>query len=187
MADQGSEGLLSPFLRNRRFAAARPYLRGRVLDVGCGAGGLARFVQPEAYLGVEMDPTSLALAQAAYPAHRFTPALPMQGEHFDTIVALAVIEHVPSPAAFLRSLAMLLDTSKDARIICTTPHPAVDFIHGLGSRVGLFSRSANEEHEDLLDRAALGRAGAQAGLAMVEYKRFLLGANQIAAFASPPR
>jgi hypothetical protein len=34
MADQGSEGLLSPFLRRKRILAVKPYLRGRVLDVG---------------------------------------------------------------------------------------------------------------------------------------------------------
>ena len=41
MADQGAEGLFSPFLRSRRLKAACPYIKGRVLDVGCGTGALA--------------------------------------------------------------------------------------------------------------------------------------------------
>jgi len=38
VADQGNEGLLSPFLRWRRIRAVLPYIRGCVLDVvGCGS------------------------------------------------------------------------------------------------------------------------------------------------------
>ena len=40
MTDQAAEGLLSPMLRNRRIQAVKPFLRGRVLDVGCGNGAL---------------------------------------------------------------------------------------------------------------------------------------------------
>ena len=34
----------APFLRARRLRMARPYLRGRVLDYGCGWGRLVRFL-----------------------------------------------------------------------------------------------------------------------------------------------
>ena len=104
MVDQAAEGLLSPFLRRQRFKAVRPYLRGRVLDVGCGTGALAAFVSPDCYLGVEIDYDSLAKARAAYPRHRFESALPNSGERFDTVIALAVIEHVLDPAGFFREL-----------------------------------------------------------------------------------
>lgn len=189
MADQVAEGLLSPFLRNQRFYAAAPFLRGRVLDIGCGAGGIAQYVAPDAYFGVDIDEASISAARAQYPDHHFSRKMPDVGEHFDTIVALAVIEHVPSPSGFLKSLCPYLTRSADARIICTTPHPMVDSIHTIGSRIGLFSRSANDEHEDLLDQTALDRASREAGLRMVDYKRFLLGANQVAAIgwpATPP-
>jgi len=48
--------------------------------------------------------------------------------------------------------------------------------------VGLFSRHANDEHEELLDRARLLSVGASAGLGLERYRRFLLGANQLAIF-----
>jgi 2-polyprenyl-3-methyl-5-hydroxy-6-metoxy-1,4-benzoquinol methylase len=184
MADQAAEGLLSPFLRRRRLRVARPWLQGRVLDVGCGSGALAAELPPPRYLGVEIDPLSLQLARERYPGHRFAGELPPAGETFDTILSLAVIEHVPDPAGFLGALAGRLAAPHWARIVISTPHPAADWIHHTGAAIGLFSRHASEEHEQLLDRRALERLGAQAGLRMVSYRRFLLGANQLAVFAS---
>lgn len=183
MADQGAEGLLSPYLRRKRFAAVGPLLRGRVLDVGCGAGGLAGFIGAHSYLGVEVDPVSRGLAQAAHPKHRFLADLAEVDGVFDTVVALAVIEHVNDPADFLKALAMHLHRATDARLVVTTPHPSVDWVHDVGAAVGLFSRHANEEHEDLLDKIKLREAGLAAGLTMVSYRRFLWGANQVASFA----
>ena len=71
MADQGSEGLLSPFLRRQRFSAARAFLHGDILDVGRGSGTLASEILPERYLGVEVDSLSLESAIGRFPAHRF--------------------------------------------------------------------------------------------------------------------
>lgn len=179
MADQGAEGLLSPFLRQRRTQAARPHLKGRVLDVGCGAGLLARYVAPADYLGIDIDAASLAQARAAFPNHRFElSATPPDGD-FDTIVALAVIEHVATPDAFLQTLRDCLKPSPASTIVCTTPHPRMEWVHRVGARLGVFSQSANEEHQDLLNQATLQASGAAAGLTVQHYRRFLWGANQL--------
>lgn len=183
MADQGSEGLLSPWLRKQRFKAALPYLKGNVLDFGCGSGMLAEFVDADFYLGVEVDEASLQQACSNYSSHHFTSKLPDSGEKFDTILALAVIEHINNPAEFLARLSEYLNLSSSAHIVLTTPHPSVDWIHGLGAKIGLFSQHANEEHEELLDRQKLEKAGKSAGMRMISYKRFLFGANQIAVFS----
>jgi 2-polyprenyl-3-methyl-5-hydroxy-6-metoxy-1,4-benzoquinol methylase len=183
MADQGAEGLLSPYLRKKRMQAALPYLKGRVLDIGCGSGMLATWIAPERYLGVDIDASSLAIARARFPAHHFTSESPAPGRKFDTVVALAVIEHVVNPAGFLRRLATYLDDAADSRIVVSTPHPSLDWIHDAGSTIGLFSRHANEQHEALLGRAELEDAGRQAGLRLLTYSRFLFGANQLAVYA----
>lgn len=182
MADQGSEGLLSPWLRRRRFDAAIPYLKGRVLDFGCGSGALAEYVDADHYLGVEIDDVSLQRARALFPSHRFVSVLPEPTEKFDSIVSLAVIEHVSDPAKFLNTLAAHLNESKASRLIVTTPHPSVDWVHDVGASIGLFSKHASEEHEDLLDKVKLERAGKLAGLRLDSYRRFLFGANQVVAF-----
>jgi len=183
MADQSAEGVLSPFLRRRRIAAVRPFLRGQVLDFGCGSGALAADVDKSAYLGIDPDPDSIAAARRAFPSHRFLLLDDFAGGSFDTVAALAVIEHVADPAAFLATLKSSLSPGPQARIVCTTPHPSMDFVHRIGARAGLFSPSASEEHEELLDRRRLSEAAARAGLRETFYRRFLAGANQIVAFA----
>jgi len=180
VADQGSEGLFSPFLRRRRILAARPHLQGRVLDVGCGSGALALYIPQNAYVGVDTDRQSLAIARANHPKHSFLENLPLvANSFFDTITILAVIEHVKSPAEFVRSLAERLSASPLASIVLTTPHPLFGRIHGSGAKVGLFSRHAYEEHEDLLDRSQLEIVARECNLKLFLYQRFLLGANQL--------
>ena len=178
MADQGTEGLLSPFLRKQRFHAAMPYLCGRVLDVGCGSGALAKSIHPQSYIGVEVDQISLRKAQACFPLHAFQDKLPPEHEKFDTVVSLAVIEHVCDPGSFLESLARFLRDDR-ARIILTTPHPSVDWVHSVGAFFGLFSKHASEQHECLMTKESLERHSMAAKLSLVSYERFLLGANQL--------
>ena len=67
MADQASEGRISPFLRKSRLKAAAPHLSGKVLDVGCGAGALARHVSPLLYCGIDIDEESIAIARRDFP------------------------------------------------------------------------------------------------------------------------
>ena len=47
----------------------------------------------------------------------------------------------------------------------------------------VLSSHAHDEHESLLGREALADAGRAAGLALVVYRRFLLGMNQLAVFS----
>ena len=85
MADQGTEGLLSPWLRSVRIKAALPHLQGKILDYGCGSGALAEHVEAEYYLGVEIDTVSLGLARTHFPSHCFSSDLPENIRNFDTI------------------------------------------------------------------------------------------------------
>src|SRR3546814_10302750 len=86
------------------------------------------------------------------------------------------------PSVFLATLRKYLSGAPSARIIITTPHPSVDWVHHLGAKFGLFSQHADEEHEELLDEQKLRQAGDTAALELISYKRFLWGANQLAIY-----
>jgi 2-polyprenyl-3-methyl-5-hydroxy-6-metoxy-1,4-benzoquinol methylase len=173
------DGKLSPLLRRIRLNAARSYVVGRVLDWGCGNGDLCSFVSPERYVGVDIDESILRVARAAYPRATFcTPSALASAELFDTVTALAVIEHLPNPLRFLSHMNSLLKPG--GRIVLTTPNPALDWVHGLGAKVGILAKESHDEHQSLMTRQTLERAADDAGLKMMHFERFLFGANQLA-------
>jgi SAM-dependent methyltransferase len=176
VADQGHEGSLSPLLGHIRVAAAVPFLRESVLDIGCGSGRLARYVPATHYLGVDRDEKVLELARTEYPSHRFASYLP-GGEVFATVVALAVIEHVEDAKCALSEWTKYLMPA--GRLLLTTPHPRGEKIHRLGAVVGLFSRHAADEHTRLLDRQAITAVASAVNLRIVRYQGFLAGFNQL--------
>jgi 2-polyprenyl-6-hydroxyphenyl methylase/3-demethylubiquinone-9 3-methyltransferase len=181
MPDQTS-GLLSPYLRRRRLAAVRPYLGdGRVLDYGCGVGELARRVLPERYLGVDRDAESLAAARRRFPRHRFVVPEELDAaavaEGFALVVALAFIEHLADPGAWLAATSRRL--APGGRMVLTTPEPRLFGVHRIGAAAGLFSREGAAEHQTPIGRADLAVLAADARLCVLEARRFLLGANQL--------
>jgi 2-polyprenyl-3-methyl-5-hydroxy-6-metoxy-1,4-benzoquinol methylase len=184
---------LSKLLAKRRVGLAASYLKprsGRVLDFGCGEGHLAAHVEASRYLGVDVSARAVATARATYPTHTFqvveeTEAWEARVDlgQFDTIVALAVIEHLSNPQQTLCSLRRL--TAPGGRVILTTPHPAWERIYRLGARLGLFSSAAAREHHPFLTRSSVEALARGAGLRTVLYRRFLGGANQLFVLAEP--
>ena len=174
-----NEGLLSPFLRRRRIRAALPCLTGTVLDFGCGPGHLAAHVDPARYTGVDVNTGSLERARSLHREHRFMTVREFEENpsSYDTIVALAVIEHVNDPGEFLRTLNSHLNPG--GRIVISTPPPLADLIHRAGSRIGLFSSDASREHQNILVKRDVLKLSEQSGLRIASCRRFLLGLNQL--------
>src|ERR1700730_1664545 len=181
MADQLT-GLLSPLLRSRPITAVRPFLgQGDLLDFGCGTGELAHDVDPSRYVGIDRDADSIAIAKKRFPSHRFLTldefsSAPNQ-KQFDQVIGLAVIEHVDDPQQWLAWLRTLLKPG--GRIILTTPHPSVRWLHELGAAIGLFSREGAREHRELIDRPRMTELAKAIGFRIQHCGRFLLGCNQL--------
>ncbi len=105
-----------------------PLAGKRALDVGCGAGLLC---EPLARLGAEVTgldaaPENVAVA-AAHAAqsgldihYRAGSVEGLEGETFDLVTSLEVIEHVADPARFVRGLADAL--APDGLMILSTPN-----------------------------------------------------------------
>jgi 2-polyprenyl-3-methyl-5-hydroxy-6-metoxy-1,4-benzoquinol methylase len=177
------DGMLSPFLRRQRMRAAAPYLKGRTLDFGCGIGLVCDLVGAENYVGVDVDERVLEIGKQRYPGATFLTvdeyAKSEVGE-FDRVSGLAIIEHLPDPKSFLADAARRI--RDDGLIVLTTPNPALDWAHGLGAKVGVFAKESHDEHQSLMNRSQLEAMGSSVGLALREFRRFLLGANQLAIF-----
>lgn len=181
MSGGNLDGLLSPYLRQQRLQVARAYISGRVLDFGCGTADVCGIVDEASYFGVDLDTSVLDAARKKYPrASFFTPDefKAWNGPPFDTVVALAVIEHLPDPAGFLTLMKQYM--AAGGKIVLTTPNPSLDWAHGLGARFGVFAKESHDEHQSLMDRSGIEKAGAAAGLKLKKYERFLFGANQLA-------
>lgn len=104
----------------------------RVLEAGCGDGGLTRAMQlrwPDAeVMGVEPSATAVARAQAqGFPVVQgmIGHGAPAEVERggFDLIYSIHVVEHTPDPSVFLRDLAALL--APGGRMIVTCPDGAI--------------------------------------------------------------
>jgi 2-polyprenyl-3-methyl-5-hydroxy-6-metoxy-1,4-benzoquinol methylase len=92
-------------------ALVRPL--GRVLDVGCGAGGLAaglRAAGATAVVGVENQPAAATRARQVLDEVVIAPveeAFDKLRPPFDTVLCLDVLEHLVDPAAVLSRLREL--------------------------------------------------------------------------------
>ena len=153
-----------------------PHLVGSVLDIGCSANPIAVLIDPQSYIGFDINDTAVTAARQRFPEHRFCSRLPTD-ETFDTVIAVAVIEHLDDPAADLAAWKSVL--KPDGRIVLTTPHPWSRWFHDTGATLGLFSRHASEDHNDFIDRKKMADIACQAGMRMLSHRRFLFGVNQL--------
>lgn len=181
MADQLT-GLLSPFLRSRRIAAARSFIgHGNLLDIGCGTGELAYYVDSIRYLGVDRDGESIQIARKKFPAHHFLTLAEFSAtppdSRFEQIVGLAVVEHVADPLEWLVWIRTLLKPG--GQVILTTPHPSMRRPHKFGARVGVFSREGAREHRELIDQRRMSELADASGFQIRDAHPFLFGCNQL--------
>ena len=84
----------------------------RVLDLGCGRGGVVELFWRDVKLAAGLDPDSPSLTEHRAPGMPILRGvgehLPFAGESFDLVVCLWVLEHVREPQTVLREVARVL-------------------------------------------------------------------------------
>src|SRR6185312_1877206 len=92
---------LNALMIEASLAQAREYVRGDLLDVGCGRKPYKDnyFAGAATYLGVDQTSEN---SQADIVASALQ--LPLNDQSFDTVVSTEVLEHVPDPLQALKEM-----------------------------------------------------------------------------------
>lgn len=104
---QGLEPFPKDFLRN---------VKGKILDVGCGAGGftgLLKKIRPDLDIyGVDISKNAIKIAKKDFPKVKFSVGtsykLPFRDNFFDAAIMRQILEHVEYPEKALKELKRVL-------------------------------------------------------------------------------
>ncbi len=119
----------------------------RVLDLGCGQGGIAAFWSHQNIVGVEISHEAVAMAQAQFPQVQYHVSavedFKWTGEPFLLATAVETIEHwvdVPAGLAAVRACM-----AQGGKLIVTTPNR--DSLHcRIGRKLGIEPPYCSDHH-----------------------------------------
>src|SRR5258708_813932 len=181
-----SYGLLESFLAKKRAEIANRLIKanlrkGRVLDVGCGTFPyfLSSTVFKEKY-GIDscinlrlIGNKSIFLKKLDIEKNVF----PYPNNFFDTVVMLAVFEHIHSDRIkfVLKEINRVL--KKDGVFIITTPAPWSDKLLWFLAYIGLVSKIEIKDHKHALDPQKIKKILTHTSFSRIESGFFELGLN----------
>lgn len=151
----------------------------RAIDVGCGNGWTANFIEQRGFevIGIELSQEGLAFARSNYPNVQFFEGngyddlAAMYGQ-FNVVVCFEVIEHLYDPHLFVRNLYGL--TSTDGFCVVSTPYHgywknlAISFFDGW-DRHHMPLRTG--EHIKFFSESTLRRLLTEAGFQVMKTER----------------
>ncbi len=117
-------------LNNRLFFAyleAAKYVKGNLLEVGCGTGKGIEVFAPfcQSYTAIDKNTVLLAHLSSKYPQYKFIDAFippfkDIPSNSIDSLITLQVIEHIEDDHYFLREIVRVLKTGEKA--VIATPN-----------------------------------------------------------------
>lgn len=105
---------------------AKPYIKGDLLELGCGEGRGVELLAPlaDSYIGIDKIKAIIDNLAQKFPDHKFQskvfPPFPFEDNSFDTIITFQVIEHVKDDEGFVKEIHRVLKPG--GRALITTPN-----------------------------------------------------------------
>lgn len=173
-------------LRDWRIRVGSQYIRpnDKILDIGCFDGHLFKTLKNKPIKpSIGLDP--LLEEEKSQQEHIFIPgkfpdAVP-ENTTFDSIVMLAVLEHIPTneQQQFNQVFFKLLNNS--GRVIITVPSPFVDYILVVLSKLRLIDGMSLEEHYGFKVKDVYTLFD-DTRFKLIRHKKFQLGLNNLFVF-----
>ena len=177
--------ILSKYVRYKREEKFRPYIKEKVLDIGCGHSGTIQYLNPKNYYATEYLKSFVESLKHHFPKAHFyrkdfekdTLKLPVK---VDSVIMSAFLEHISNYENPIKeSLKNLKD---DGRIIITTPSRFGHKVHAIGANLGLFSKEAKEDHKSILTKKDFMRIAIKYNLKMEKFEYFEFFCNQLVVY-----
>lgn len=178
--------LLTNYLIRARMGRIEPYVRGEVLDLGCGGAEVLECFGSRitSYCGIEHSPEAVERLRRAHPSATFVARNLDEdeldlGRKFDVVLMVALIEHLFNQKHVMDQVAGVLKPG--GTVVITTPTPfGNDVVHRLGAACGLFAKAAVDDHIVIYNRLRMRLLAKETGLRLTSYHTFQLGCNQFA-------
>lgn len=169
---------LGIYLMNWRIRAVFPYIRGRLLDVGCGTNALAvRYKNRSADDGIGVDVYQWGDVDFII---KDSAKLPFDNKSFDTVTIIAALNHIRNRSEVLCEAHRVL--KRDGRLIITMLPPGISRIwHGLRRHW-----DADQKERGMMDGEVFGLTEkdinnllSEAEFHVLFVKTFMFGLNRI--------
>jgi len=141
------------------------------------------FLPPStSYIGIDVSLPAIERLRGLYPDHEFIQhdvdgGFPPGLGDFDTIIMLAVIEHLSAPGYVLEQCSEHLRPG--GHLVITTPTPSGERLHGLLQRLSLANPGTDQSHQHIYTCDELADLVRSRGLTVTAFKRFEFGSNQL--------
>ena len=178
LSSEHARGLHLTPIDEERVATALGRCRGWLLDIGCGTNDLARAYRARqgSAIGVDVHPWPGADVVCD------TTRLPFPDRHFDTVVMLACLNHVPRSkrSQVLQEASRVL--KNDGQLLITMINPVVGVVvHAIRRRYDLdqLERGIGEEETKGLWDKEVKELLAESRLRLAETIPFVFGLNRL--------